>query len=789
MESFSLRFARSVVRFRPIFIIVFLAITIFFLFVLKDIRVDTRLGDFVPKRHPFIKVQKKLTEVFGGLNQVSIAIEVKDGEIFNKGTLDKVIRITRDLYLTDGINAGRISSLSARKVKHTTATEEGFRVERMLRDAPATPDGMELLKERIKNNPMVYGRMVSPDFKSTLIQADFESGVSSSYIFGKLKEIAGRESDANTNIYLAGRPILEGWLNFYLPKMLGILFGTIFVIAVILFLTFRSKRGVILPLLDSSIATVWGLGVISLFGLRLDPTVMLVPFLILALGTSHSVHFMKRYYEEMTDKTRQGKDAVINSIDSLFRPGLTSVITDGLAFLSLLLIPLGTIRSMALVAGFGVLFNFPTSFIFTPAILSYQKRPRILEVRKEERHTFVDKIMGNLTYLSTHRLASLAVILIFVGVGMFGIWGINRTVIGDNTPGSSHLYPGSPYNLSEKFINEKFGGTNSYYIFVEGQAEAMIDSDVLKKMESLQGFLKKEVEEVGHAISLVDYVKALNMVMFAGDRRYFIVPENNKTIAEYLFLYDISAFPGDFDPVVSPDYASANIKLDLKDHKSDTIRKVIAKTEQWLNDNPTNPDARFLYAGGDIGILGAVNEIIQKNLITNPIFITLLVFLYVAIAFWSLGAGLLLLLPLIFSILVIFGVFGFTNTTLTVETLPLATLSMGLGINYGLYVVNRMHREADRESSLREVIKRTLATSGKAVFFSGMIVAIGMLVCAFSSIRLQARLGVTLGIALLLNMIGALVLLPAFVFIRKPRFIFSQMKPRLTERSERKSVG
>jgi hypothetical protein len=441
-----------------------------------------------------------------------------------------------------------------------------------------------------------------------------------------------------------------------------------------------------------------------------------------------------------------------------------------------MLIPIATIRNMAAVAGLGVLCNFPTSFIFTPSILSYLKRPKILEVQREEKHTVVDRFLKRLVYLAINKRVRRVVIFCFTLGALIGMFGVKNAVIGDNAEGSSHLYPNSPYNKAEKFINHHFGGTNSYYIFVEGKQDSMIDTAVLKSMDSLQRFLGEEVEEVGYTISLVDYVKAMNMAIFGGKREYFTIPPKTKTVAEYVFLYDISSFPGDFTPVVSDNYAFANIKVDLRDHKAETINKLIRKTEEWLNTHSSfdNPDVEFRYAGGDIGILAAVNDIIRTNIFSNIVIIACLVLIYVSIAFSSISASLLLLLPLFLSILIVFAILGFSGTSLTLEILPLASLSMGLGVNYGLYILFRMHEEAQKRKGMARVLKTALLSSGKADFFSGMIVSLGVLVCVFSNIRLQAVFGATLGAALIFNMVGTLVLLPILISLFRPEFIFGR---------------
>ena len=778
MKDFAIRFANAVIKYRVLFIAVFICISLFFLYVLRDIDFETNIDDFYPQRHPYVNVQNKLTDIFGGLNQVSIAIRVKEGDILNADTLGKVIRITNELYLMDGINAGRITSLSARKVKFTRANEEGFFVERVLRETPKNDLEMLSLRDKIVLSPNVYIRMVSRDFKSTLIQADFQRGVSSRSIFSKLREIKERESDDNTEIHIAGRPILEGWLDKYLPKMLKILILTLFVVSFILYLTFRSKRGVILPLLDSAMATLWGLGAMKLIGFRLDPTTILVPFLILSLGISHSIHFMKHYYEEMKDRQKSSKAAVKRTLEMLFVPGLTAVVTDGFGFLSLILIPLGTIRSMALAAGLGIFSNFLTSFIFTPTLVSFMKHPKILEVKREERHIIIDKFLGRLVYIATHAKLRIAVLTVFVIAALLSISGAKKIVVGDNSFGSSHLYPGSDYNQAEKFINENFGGTNSYYILVDGgQPDSLIDSKALNKIDSLQQYLLKNVGQAGHAVSITDYIKGLNFAMFSGDRRYFTIPENNRTIAEYLFLYEMSSFPGDFEPVITSDYTKANIKVDLKDHKSTTITNILSKTKEWVKNNTTQKDGiKFMLAGGNIGMSAAINDIISGSIIPNILLISALIFGYIYFTFGSFSAGLLLLVPLLFSVSIIFGIFGLTGMSLTCETLPLAALSEGLGVNYGIYVLTRLYQEVKRHShpTYKEALRATLISSGKAVFFSGMIVSMGIFVWLFSDIRLQARLGIALGFTLIINMVASLVLLPVLISIFKPKFIFDK---------------
>ena len=776
--SWQYKFSRRVVHLRIYVILFCLAVTAFFIGVLKDIKVETHLKDFLPQRHPFIEVQNRLTDVFGGLNQVSLALNVKKGDIFNKRFLDKVVSITEDLYLLDGVNIARVNSIASRHIKHVTANEQGFFVERLLRAPPADGKAMAKLRKNIKEDPNVYGKMVSRDFKSTFIQVDFKSKAKTSYIFSSLLNLKKKYEDSNTKVYIAGRPILEGWLNFYLPRMFKILGISFLLVSLILFFTFRSKRGVILPLLDSSMATLWGMGAMKLLGLRLDPATVLVPFIVLSLGISHSVHTLKRYYEEMRSPQMKSKHATVNTVAHLILPGLACVLTDGFGFFSLTFVPLSTIKSMALASGFGIFANFFTSFMFTPCVLSFMHRPKILAVKREEQHLWVDNLLSKISIFSLNKRAGTVLVLSFIVLGAVSAFGIKRIVIGDNTKGTSYLYQKSPYNKSERFINKNFGGTNSYYIFVQSKGP-LLKVDKLKAIDSFQSYLSKNVPQVGSSASVANAIKALNMFMLDGKKKYFKIPDDNNTIGQYWFLYTISGFPSDYDHLISRDNKYCNIKFDLKDHKSTTVSFIVKKTREFFNRHKFK-NIKFSYAGGDIGVFYAINDIIKKTIIPNALFISLLIFLYVSFIYRSFTAGWFLLLPLIFSNLLIFSLFGFVGIPITTEMLPLVSLSEGLGINYGIYILARLFDEMrHKKRTYKDILAFTLVTSGKAVFFSGSIVSLGIFVWIFSPILFQARLGASLCLALVLNMITSLIMIPVLVWWIKPQFLFGKLRGRL----------
>jgi hypothetical protein len=773
MDKFIRWFSHGLIKYRYGFLSLCLIISLFFGYQLKTLSFNTNLGDFYPLKHPYLVIQNKLNKVFGGLNQVSLAIEVKEGTILNSQTLEKVWQITNQLYLTDGINAGRVVSLSARKIKHIEANEEGFVTQWLMHDPSKGQQEIDILKERIVRNPIVYGPIVSKDFKATLIQADFESGVSAREIFKILQGIKKQYEDTNNLIYIAGQPVLQGWLDYYLPRMSRLFIITLLVMSFVLYNAFKSKRGVFLPLISAAMATLWGLGLTSLFGFKLTPSIVLAPFLVFALGVSHSVQFIKRYYEYMSKNKRNSKRAAIQITRNLFIPAFTGLLTDGIGPFTLFAVPLGMVRSLAIAIGFGIFSIFFTTNILVPVLLSFMKPPRRLEILKEERTTLTNRILSYFAKLAVNKKSRIIVIVTFFILTAIAVFGTSRLVVGDKKPGTSLLYSDSPYNQAEKFISEKFATSDPYYIFVEGKHEdALYSSAVLKEIDSLQRYLEKEVPSVGRSLSLVEYVKGMNMVMFGGNRQEFKIPDNDQTIAEYVFLYSLTGFPGDFDPVVNPNYQYANIKIDLKDHKASTINEVIKKTDTWIKENHHSKDVDFSYAGGTIGMLAAVNEIVATMLPINSLQTSLLVFLCLVFAYGSLVSGWLLIIPLIFRTFLVFGILGFLKVGLTAEMIPMVALGIGFGDDFGIYIVSRLKEELkEGGGSLKDALLEAMSTSGKAVFFTGLTLTIGIATWMLSPILMQVRLGALLGFFIFFNAIGTLIVLPSMIMTVKPKFL------------------
>jgi hypothetical protein len=385
-------------------------------------------------------------------------------------------------------------SLSARKTKHVEADEEGFSSQWLMHEPARTPEELSLLKARIAQNPLVYGPLVSKDFQATLIQADFESEVSSRRIFETLQDIKRRFEDQNHTIHISGQPILQGWLDFYLPRMASLFLVALCAMALVLYYAFKSKRGVFLPLISAFMATLWGLGLTAAFGYKLTPSTVLAPFLVFALGVSHSVQFIKRYYEYMGRHKKNSKAAAIRITRELFVPAFTGLLTDGIGPIYPLCGPLGhgqvpghryRFRHHQHILQHGNLrAQRPLFHETAPQARGHQGRAH--NAYQQDTRLFCAAGHREEDALDGHRD------LLCPDAGS-ALW---YEQAGGGGQEAGHLSPLclKPYNQAEHFFSEHFATSDPYYIFVEGKAQdALVSCEVLREMDDLQRHLEGSV--------------------------------------------------------------------------------------------------------------------------------------------------------------------------------------------------------------------------------------------------------------------------------------------------------
>lgn len=815
-------FGAFIIRHRWPVLAIAILITLLFGYFMRYVTLKTPTIDLFPKNHPYVQTYVQYEDTFGGANVVVLTLEVKDGTIYNTQTLEKLQKVTKSLELLPAVNNYSVLSLSQRKIKITTVDEvQGFRSDPVMwPGVPQTEEELDALRTKIYASGRYHGNLVSSDDKSLMIVAGFfERGVQSAAdtledivrrmataegrdveeavatlrrvseteiwkpndtLFDAIDKLCRSVEDENHQMRMIGRPIMLGWINREFPSLVKIFFATVAAIVICLFLYFRAFVGVLIPTMTAVASAIWGLGFLGLMAFlqargidpfklgdyHFNPLVIVVPFIISARALSHSVQLIERYMEEL-ERTGHRQDAAVFTFHGLSKPGIVSIVTDAAGVFIVAITPIPLMQKLALTCGFWILSIIVTDMILNPVLLTIIPPPK--RKAEGEGKSLLNHVLTWMTHASTQRHQK-TILVVTVVVFAIGLWFARGLKIGDVHPGTPMLWPDSQYNIDTAAIGERFGKTEILTIVVEGAERDQIKSpQILLTMEKFQRELEA-MDEVSYTASIADLVPDIVRIMHGSHPKWGLIPENLFDSGFYLGMIFSGAEPGDLDRFIDRKMQNANISVYLSDHKGETLRAVIARAKQFIADNPLE-NAQFRLAGNMGGLLAAVNESIVRSELKVTILAFAFVFVVCVIAYRSFWAGVYFLIPIAISNYLTYALMGVLGIGLDVNSLPVVALGVGLGVDYGLYVVGRIEEAYSRTGDIVEATGYAMRTAGRAVFFTATTMVLGIIFWAFSFLRFQAEMGMLLAFWMVISMLGGLILLPTLIVTFKPKFV------------------
>ena len=771
-----------IMRFRKITLLIILLITAVLGWGLTKMTFYTQFIDLFPKKHPYVKIHKQFKEYFGGANVATLVLEVREGTVYNKTTLEKMVRIQDTVQTMQGVNPYQVYSLASKRVMKTDILPGGFGLKPVMKNIPANETEMTNLKARVFSSN-AYGTWVSEDLKALRLKAGFIEGkIDYLNLINAFVEIKEQAEDANHVIYLAGEPILWGWIYRFMPEMI-VLFSISLVILVSLLFFFLGKLPAWwMPLLSAALSAIWGLGISGYLGYQLDPLIIVIPFLLTARAMSHGVQWLYRFGDEFRVAKDARKAAHATGI-KLFKPCVIGVVTDACGVLIVAMIPIPILQHLAILGFFWGMSILFTVCLFCPVFVSFLplKADRYSENPHRE---FINKFMIAMANFSITRNGK--VILITAGLIILaaGINGFARVPIGDANPGSPILWPDADYNRSVAQINKRFLGMEEMYILARMNPKYhgfVISKDGQKALDNLKNYLISK-GHVAAGESIADYYAGYNSIMHGGDPKFNIVPNTDRLVGDIFMVALQNQGYGDMDKYYYADQYAANLRLFLKDHKGSTLKSVIADAREWIaapenmvlgRDHTGQQIQAFFFepAGGLGGILAAAIEMIE---VANHYLvggILLFTFFCCMVVYRSLFAGFIFVLSLVLANFTSFAYMAWKGIGLNINTLPVVSLGVGLGVDYGLYKVSRIKEMIVAGASWEEGIIDGVSSTGQAVFYQAVMMSASVFFWWFSPLRFQAEMGFLLAILMMVNMFVGILLLPALIHIIKPKFI------------------
>lgn len=812
------RFADIVIEKRLLFLLGIILITLFFLYqAVFKLEIKTIFNDLLPRNHEYVNLHNEIRNKFGGANQVLIMLQMRDKEdggkydnVFNFETLETVKNITDDLLDFNAVDRNKIFSLYSRRVREIKVTASGMEFPYMMfPDLPKTQEELDQLRLKVFASPICYPLLVDFSTKKTLIMVDFfEEDIDYRIAYKEFRALRKKYENENIIVAIAGEPMHLGYVDSYIKDILKILALTIVAMLIMFLIYFRSKRGMLLPVVAAGISAVWGLGFLSLLGYNLDPLVLVFPFLISAMAASHSVQVVKRYKEEahrLGDNTQACKAV----IEHLFVPGFAGIITDASGIIIIALVPIPILQKICISCSFWAFATVIIAMILVPIMLSYMPIKSV-----EEGSGILDRML-KATGRWVVSWGKYPVLIISTVMLIWGSFYTNDIQIGNAIPGSEVLWPWHRYNVDSFRVTFGMPLLNPLLVIIQGEEAQSIGLNTAAMRDAVE--FSRYVQRtpgmrVMFVLSCLGQIPGRNRGMRDNDPNWEFMPTEDSQLKMLYKHIVFSSPPGTMDKFIDNDEKTINIIVYCRDKTAETIQIVMDRIHDYIrNKSPFGkrstdvkhkgfdkfvywidgffreqrapipekppvegmPVVHYRLAGGAVGVQAGINEALQLYQIWTFILAIGTVLILCAIIFKSLFAGIIITAPLIVANILAFTFLAFSKPylALTTATLPVSSVGIGLGVDYGIYLVSRIIEEYQLHGNLDDAISTALGTTGKAIVYVATTLVCGIVFWFISKMMFQAMMGLLLAIILLLNMFGALLIIPAAIALVKPKFV------------------
>jgi len=727
----------------------------------SQLRIDAGFAKLLPLEHEYMKTFVQYQEEFGGANRVLIALIAHDRDIFTPDFFATLKSVTDDVFFIPGVDRAQVKSLFTPNVRFIEIVEDGFAGGDVVpADFQPTPEGLNQVRTNIIKSGQV-GRLVASDFSGAMVSAnllevDPTTGKRLNFI-----EVAKRLEDIRqkyenhgiqVDVHIIGFAKVIGDVASGASGVVLFFFIALILTGVLVYVYSLSLKLTMLPLLCSLVAVVWQLGLLTLFGFGIDPMSILVPFLVFAIGVSHGVQMINSVRVEMF----MGADSTVaarRSFRRLLVPGGVALASDTIGFLTMLLIKIEIIQETAIIASVGVAVIILTNLLLLPLLLSYVKldeRYRQTVLHRAEIMLPLWKLLGRFAHPRVALVTALIALALFVAGG----WQAGKIRIGDLHQGVPELRPDSRYNRDTAVITDRFSiGVDILSVIAETKPDGCINYGIMDTIDQFAWHMRN-VEGVHSVIALPTLAKVINAGWNEGNIKWRVLPRNQQVMVQAITPVDTST------GLLNSDCTAMPILIFTTDHKAETISRIVQAIKKFRTENRRD-DLKFRLAAGNVGVMAATNEAVEAAQFPMLIYVYSAIVLLCLVTFRSWRATVCIVTPLALVSVLAYALMTMLEIGLKVSTLPVVALGVGIGVDYGIYIYSRLREQLVIMKSLKDAYFVTLRITGNAVLFTGVTLAIGVATWIFSDLKFQADMGILLTFMFLVNMLGAIILLPA----------------------------
>lgn len=754
--------ADGLMAWRRSLLALFVLITVGLGYSATQVRLDPAFNKQIPVSHDYMLNFLDYSRMFTGANRILVSVRWKgEGDIYNPEFLETLQKVTDDVFFISGVSRPSVTSLFTPNVRYIEVTEEGY-----VGDLVVPPHYTGTVEDlaQVRSNAARSGQigsLIANDLRSALVRADLQDSdartgeaVSYAAVAAELEAIRDRYASDSIEIHIVGFAKLVGDVIEGLSTVIGFFVVAFFITAALLWIYTRSLKLTVVALIVALLPVIWLLGLLPLLGLGIDPMSILVPFLIFSIGVSHAVQMTNAWKQDVL----QGCDSVSaarSAFCKIFIPGALALLMNALGFGVIMLIDIPIVHELGITACIGVMLMIITNKMMLPIIISHLSLEAGARSGSRPASAGRHPLWWRLSALALPgpALAVFACCVLLLG---FGVTKARQLEVGDIGAGAPELRADSRYNLdNEKIIGSYSIGLDVLAVFVEspGGQEACLDPKVMRAIEAFD-FEIRNVAGVQSVQSVAGMAKAVIAGNNEGNPRWAAIPGAPRGLQQGSLAYSPD------HGLVTEGCAHQQILVFLTDHEGATIFHVVNEAKRIIAAVSV-PEARFKLAGGNVGVMAASNEAVKQAEVVMLAALFCSVALFCLLTFRSLRAVLCILVPLGIVAILCNALMAMLGIGLKVATLPVMALGVGVGVDYGIYLYERIQHEMAEGRDLRAAFYEAMCQRGTAAVFTALTMSIGVCSWAFAPLKFQADMGVLLAFMFLVNVFGAILVLPA----------------------------
>ncbi len=737
---------RIINKYRILILILSFTLAVLSVFQFSKLKINEGFTEYIPKDVGNRAHLQVLDSIFGGSEKIMLIL-TDEKDIINTKTFERIEKLTSDLSQVDGIE--RCQSLMD---VIDISMDDGFTtIEPIIDGIPTDPTELGALKQKILQSKMGQ-RFVADDLSATAIILTKSNTISDKEIIASIKNVI-TENPGQEKVLIGGLSYIRNSIKSYIKKDLFTLLPAALILMVLmLYLSFREWKGVLLPFAVVILSIIFSFGLMAVLGWEISIISLLLPIMMIAIANDYSIHLINLYQEKISGPENVNmKEVAVTIYRELRKPVLLTALTTIGGMLGLLSHKMPPAEQLGVLASVGIGLALIMSLVLVPILLSFYKKNEPIKSVKSQKVTFLDKILSyssNLIIQYPKRILAGFFLVTAISIAGFMYLKVDTDV-------ESYFIGNSDIRQGIDVVNNKFGGSQYVSILFRGN---ILDPIILKRMDQYTDEIE-EIDQVGHVISPSVFFKELSKGVYTPDEKgYMALPASEAEAEQYLEIFSMSGYEDQVSQLIDYNYENARILVSMKDGSNQTMKSIL----KALTDITKDDQNLVCIAGPGLSKIQIADMVISGQ-ISSLILAFVIIFILLSLIFKSIVAGLKGILPLILSVIFLFGIMGYLGISLDIVTTLLSSVMIGVGVDYTIHFLWKYKEEFQKTNDTSTAIRTTLQTTGRGIVFNAFSVIVGFSALIFSNFAPLRFFGILVVVSIFSCLVCALLLVPSII--------------------------